>query len=44
MQRMLDEPAHLRDCLQRAAEAGRLVWDWALHEPVMLRALSDALA
>jgi len=44
MQRMLDDPRHLRSCRERAAEAGRSVWDWARHEPVLLRALAGALA
>lgn len=44
MQRMLDEPTYLRSCQEHAAEAGRTVWDWARHEPVLLRALADALA
>lgn len=44
MQRMLDDPHHLRECRQHAADAGRTVWDWARHEPVLLRALADALA
>ena len=44
MQRMLDDPGHLRACRQHAAEAGRTVWDWARHEPVLLQALAGALA
>ena len=44
MQRMLDEPGHLRACQQHAAEAGRTVWDWARHEPILLRALAGAFA
>nr|MBA3486465.1 glycosyltransferase family 4 protein [Lysobacter sp.] len=43
MQRMIDDPLHLRSCQKRAGEAGRLVWDWSLHEPVLLRALALAL-
>lgn len=44
MQRMIDDQQHLRTCKELAAEAGRIVWDWPLHEPVLLRALADALA
>lgn len=44
MQRMVDEPLHLRTCQQHAADAGRSVWNWAAQEPILLRALADALA
>lgn len=43
MQRLLDDPGQLRACRVAAAEAGRTVWDWSRHEPVLLGALARAL-
>lgn len=43
MQRMLDEPLHLLSCQRSSAQAGHLVWDWPLHEPILLRALANAI-
>lgn len=44
MQTMIDDPGHRQRCREQAAHAGRHVWDWDLHEPVLLHALAEALA
>lgn len=44
MQRMIDNPADLRECKRLSADAGARVWDWSHFQPRLLEALGAALA
>ena len=44
MQRMVDDAPRLHACRLASAHAGRTTWDWKLQQPILLRAMADALA
>jgi glycosyltransferase involved in cell wall biosynthesis len=44
MQRMVDDAPGLRECRLASAEAGSATWDWKRQQPILLRAMADALA
>jgi glycosyltransferase involved in cell wall biosynthesis len=44
MQRMVDDATGLRACRLASAEAGRTTWDWKRQQPILLRAMAEALA